>query len=96
MKKHYVRAIFNIACNWEGVPPVYRVYVNNELFAERLWRWSDNTVIQEILQLEVVPGKYDVKLEAVDPCLAKFVTSNHKIEVGPAHWNDPETIKVEL
>ncbi len=95
MEKHYVRAVFNLACNWEGVPPVYRIYVNDELFTERLWRWNDNTVIREILQLEVPPGKYHVRVEALEPCLANFITSNHGIEAGPAHWKSPEIIKVK-
>ena len=34
MTKQFVRVLANVNCEWEGLNPVYRVYVNDELFAE--------------------------------------------------------------
>ena len=40
MTRQYVRVVCNVACEWEGLPPIYRVYVNDELFTER-WALED-------------------------------------------------------
>ena len=81
----FVRALFDIDCDWEGLPPSYRVYVNDELFAERTWAWTD-CYLTEMLQIQAPPGKYHVRIEKVGPSLAEFRTANHRIEHGPACW----------
>lgn len=95
MEKYYVRATFDLACEWEGVPPVYRIYVNDELFVERLWRWYDDIHLREILQLQIPIGKYHVRVEPVQPCLATFITTNHRIEEGPGFWKNNQVIWVK-
>ena len=42
MSKKFVRVLADVDCEWEGLMPSYRVYVNDELFAERTWRWTDS------------------------------------------------------
>jgi hypothetical protein len=81
----FVRAVFDIDCDWEGLPPVYRVFVNDELFTERTWIWTDQH-LQEILQIQAVPGRYRVRVESVGPSLSQFRVWNHRIEHGPAAW----------
>lgn len=85
MDSVYVRAVFDIDCDWEGLPPVYRLFVNDELFAERAWIWTD-AYLREILQIQAPPGRYSVRLESVGPNLANFTMRNHRIELGPASW----------
>jgi hypothetical protein len=85
MQNVYVRAVFEIDCDWEGLPPVYRVFVGDELFSERVWVWTDHH-LEEILQIEAPPGRYSVRVEPVGPSLSKFRTWNHRIEHGPATW----------
>ncbi len=58
--KTYVCLEAEIHCNWNEAPPVYRTYVNDELFAERTFIWT-NVYLVETLQLAVVPGKYWIK-----------------------------------
>ena len=94
MSTQFVKAIFDIDCDWEGLPPVYRVYVNEELFTEREWVWTDHYVT-ETLQIEAPAGKYKITLVPVKPCLAKFNTKNHKIGHGSAVWLDPETLEIK-
>ena len=89
----YVRAVFEIDCDWEGLPPVYRVFVNDELFSERTWIWCDQH-LQEILQIQAPPGKYTVRVESVGPSLARFRTWNHHIEHGPARWYKGGMIRI--
>lgn len=93
MNAVFVRAVFDLDCDWEGLPPVYRIYVNDELFAEREWRWTD-CYLHEILQIQGVPGTYRVSVQPVGPQIANFRSTNHRIEHGPAHWLDQTTLEI--
>lgn len=93
--QHYIRVSFDLDCDWDGLPPVYRIYVEGELFAEREWCWTEHYT-QEILQIQATPGVYVVELAVVRPSLAKFRTSNHKVEHGNAIWIDDTRIKIPL
>lgn len=85
MDKFFIKAHFDIHCEWSGITPAYRIYVNDELFAERTWRWTD-CYLQEVLQIEAEPGRYRVRLEPVLPTLASFKVRNHVVEFGRAQW----------
>jgi len=89
----YIRAVFDLDCIWEGLRPIYRIYVNDELFAEREWRWTD-CYLEEILQIQARPGRYLVRLEPVGPQIAEFRITNHRIAHGPAKWVDPHTLEI--
>lgn len=93
METKFVKAVFDIDCDWAGLPPVYRVYVNDELFTERTWIWTDN-YLEEILQIQAVPGRYRIKLESVGPDLAKFTVGNHRIEYGSGQWISADCIEI--
>lgn len=84
MSKSYVRVLCDVYCDWEGLPPIYRVYVNDELFAERTWTWTDY-YLEEMLQLEAEPGKYAVRYELVPPHLAELTVKNMRVDEGPAN-----------
>ena len=94
METQFIRAVFDLNCDWEGLPPVYRVYLDHELFAEREWRWTD-CYLQEILQIQAPPGRYHVRLETVGPTLARFHAHNHRIEHGAARWIDDQYIEIQ-
>ncbi len=89
----FVKACFDLDCEWEGLAPVYRIYVNDELFAERTWRWTD-CKLKEILQISAPPGKYTVRLDPVGPQISKFKTSNHHVEYGPGAWTNTNTLEI--
>jgi hypothetical protein len=82
--QHYVKALFNLDCEWSGAVPAYRIYVNDELFAERSWIWREH-YLEEMLQIQAIPGKYSVRVESLD-ATAKFTTSDFRIGHGPAKW----------
>lgn len=92
----YIQAVFDVVCYWERQPPIYRIYVNNELFAEREWRQPSGSRLQQILQLNVPLGKYDMRLESVGANPGQFQISNCKIAHGPAVWKDNFRIWVRL
>lgn len=89
----FVKAVFNLDCDWEGLPPVYRVYVNDELFAERTWRWTDS-YLEEMLQISAPPGQYHIRVESVGPSLAHFRASNHRVAYGPGQWIRTDTLEI--
>ena len=93
METHFVRAVFDLDCDWEGLSPVYRVYVRDELFAEREWRWTD-CYLEEILQIQAPAGVYAVRIEPLTPNLARFRAHGHRVEHGPARWIDSEHIEI--
>ena len=95
METYFVYAVFDLSCEWQGSPPVYRIYVNDEMFAERQWRWEKHFYLEEILQMQVPPGKYTVTVEPVDPYVAQFTVSNNRINHGPAWWKKRHRIIVQ-
>jgi hypothetical protein len=93
MNKTFVRVIADVDCVWEGLPPTYRVFVNNELFAERTWDWT-NSRLEEMLQIEAEPGKYLIKYELVPPHLAHLHASNLRIDYGPASIKNGTLLRI--
>ena len=57
MSKKFVRVLCDVDCDWEGLDPIYRVYVNDELFTERTWRWTD-MYLSEMIPINAEPGEY--------------------------------------
>lgn len=84
MSRKYVRILCDVDCDWEGLPPNYRVYVNDELFTERTWIWT-NEYLEEAIQIEAEPGEYDISYELVPPHLATIKVSNMRIDEGPGY-----------
>ena len=82
MTKTTVRLVCDVNCDWEGLQPTYRAYVNDELFAERTWTWTDD-YLEEMLQIEAEPGKYRIRYELVPPNLAEITASNFRVDFGP-------------
>jgi hypothetical protein len=82
MTKQFVRVLCDVDCEWESFNPIYRAYVNDELFAERTWRWTD-MYLQEALQIEAEPGEYCIRFELVPPHLAQLQVTNVRVDYGP-------------
>ena len=93
MSKKFVRVLADVDCDWEGLMPSYRVYVNDELFAERTWRWTDS-YLEEMLQIEAEPGDYRLLWELVQPCLAQLTVTNVRVDQGPASVKNNELLRI--
>jgi hypothetical protein len=93
MSKKFVRVLADVDCEWEGLMPSYRVYVNDELFAERTWRWTD-CYLEEMLQIEAEPGKYWLRWELVKPCLAKLSVTNVRVDYGPGRVKNNVLLRI--
>ena len=94
MGKHYVKVKCNICIDWHGQPPVYRGYVNDELFTERTYDWPENFYLVETLQLQVDPGKYAIKFHLVDEESATLKVENMHVAEGPAFIKSGWLLKV--
>jgi hypothetical protein len=93
MSKKFVRVLADVDCEWEGLEPIYRVYVNDELFVERTWRWTD-CYLEEMLQIEAEPGKYRLRWELVPPHLARLIVKNLRVDYGPANIKNKELLRI--
>jgi len=89
-----VRVLADVDCEWEGLMPTYRVYVNDELFTERTWRWTDH-YLEEMLQIEAEPGKYWLRWELVKPCLAKLSVTNVRVDLGPGRVKNNVLLRIQ-
>jgi hypothetical protein len=94
MSKKFVQILADVDCEWEGLMPTYRVYVNDELFAERTWRWTDAS-LEEMLQIEAEPGKYHLRWELVPPCLATLSVTNVRVIVGPGNIKNNCLLRIQ-
>ena len=68
---------------WPGPGPVaYRLYVNHELFAERI---IDNrkSFIKELLFLKAPLGKYNIRIEKLYPDDSKIQIKRAEVIEGP-------------
>ena len=83
MARQFIRLLCDVACEWEGLAPIYRAYVNDELFAERTWCWTD-CYLEELFQIEAEPGEYTIRYELVPPHLATLTVKNMRVDYGPA------------
>ena len=93
MSRRSVQVLCDVDCEWEGLPPNYRVYVNDELFAERTWIWT-NERLEELLQISAEPGEYSITYELVPPHLATLKILDIRVVEGSAEIIAPQTLKI--
>lgn len=93
MQTHYVRVLCDIHCKSNGPEPRYRVYVDDELFAERTWIWRD-CYLEEALQIEAPVGKYPLRFELVEPESGRLKVKNIRVDHGPAVLHKGDILEV--
>ncbi len=81
----------DVYAKWNINPPMYRVYVNDELFNERNYRWQPSEYITEILQIQAQPGEYSVRIENLG---GEFETRKLRCSYGSAEIVDNETFRI--
>lgn len=84
MQTEFVNAVCDVYIKWKGGPPPrYRVYVNNELFMERTWIWTDR-YLEEHIPIQAPPGHYEIRYELLDAEEARLKIRNLRVNEGPA------------
>ena len=55
---------FDVHCHWSETPPIYRIYVDNDMIVERTFGWPGyNVYIQENMVCDLAPGVHCVRIE---------------------------------
>lgn len=94
MIKQFISVLADVNCEWEGLNPSYRVYVNEEMFTERTWLWTDE-YLEEELQIYAPPGEYQLRWELVWPHLAKLTVRNIRINNGHGKVLDNQRVRIK-
>ena len=82
MTAEHVLVKCDVYCDWQDQPPVYRLFVGNELFTERTYIWQEQ-YLEELIPVYAEPGKYEIRYELVPPSHAKITIKNMRVDSGP-------------
>ena len=88
MSKQFIRVLCDVQCNWSGEIPRYRLYVNDELFAERNYVWINEQYLEELIQIDATTGEYPIRYELLAHDNAELIVSNMRIDYGNAEINN--------
>jgi hypothetical protein len=81
--KQFVQVLCDVDCEWQLPHPRYRVFVNNEMFAEREWRWTNST-LEELIQIQAEPGQYVIGYQLLPHESAELKVKNLRVTHGSA------------
>ena len=65
MSKKAIIVQADLECDVLGPAPTYRAWLDQELFAERTWRFESHQGIEEIWQIRARPGRYRLRYELI-------------------------------
>ena len=82
MQSAFIKVQFDLKCHWDGFGPEYRIFVNDELFVERVFRVKSPNYYIEMLQVISTPGRYRIRLEIISQFENDLTISNTRIEYG--------------
>ena len=75
-----VHVTFELWCEWSNSPPVYRIYINDELLTERDYFFDNKEVyLEEHAPLLTSAGAHYLKIVNLTPKDGDFVIKNFKI-----------------
>ena len=83
----------DVVCDWNGKAPIYRAWVNDELFAERTWDWRD-VMLQECFQIRAPAGKYIIWYQLVHPQQAVLTVNNWRVILGPGRIDNKGNLEI--
>ena len=93
MTQQFVRIIADVHCDCApDQRPIYRLYVNDELFTERTWIWQ-NVYLEEVIPILADPGDYAIRYELVPGTAAGLNIQNLRIAEGFATIQD-STVRI--
>lgn len=93
MSHKFVSVLCDVDCTWDLEKPIYRVFVNNELFTERTWIWKDY-YLEEMLPISAKPGQYRIRFELMNPHSCTLITNNLRIDQGQARIFDNNMLEI--
>jgi len=75
-----------------GQVPKYRLYINEELFSERLWKFEPGEYLSEQLFVKKQPGTYRITIESLSE--QRFKLRNLRCAYGKAEVVNNEVFKL--
>jgi hypothetical protein len=72
----------------------YRVWVNDELFQERRWRWGQDYYLQEVMAIRAEPGRYQIRFETVAGDSGSVRVENFRVVEGPAQIDQQGILEI--
>ena len=82
MSREHVLVKADVYCDWQNQPPVYRLFVGDELFVERTYIWQEQ-YLEELIPVYAKPGEYHIRYELVRPNRATINIKNMRVSEGP-------------
>jgi hypothetical protein len=82
MQTYFLQIRCDVTAKVHNQPFRYRAYINNELFAERTWIWT-NCYLEESFQIQATPGVYPIRFETVDDSNGRIKVRNYRVITGP-------------
>ena len=88
------RITLDVHGHWDDKPPVYRIYVNNDLLTERTFGWPQYKIfIRENMVCDLEPGIQKLRIENVTG-YGRFIVDNLTVEgrtdaLHPNHGTEP-------
>lgn len=79
MKTRAARVVCEVHCEWNQIPPKYRLFVNDELFVERTYIWKD-FYLDEDIPIEAPPGIYQIRYELLGDSGCSIKIKNVRVE----------------
>lgn len=74
--------------------PRYRVWVRDEMFTERQWRWTNNECLEEQIGVRGDPGQYPVRIEMVPGWPGDVAVTNWRVVEGPGRVDDQGCLEI--
>jgi hypothetical protein len=88
MTQQFVRVLADVHCDCApDQRPIYRLYVDDELFTERTWIWQ-NVYLEEVIPILAEPGDYVIRYELVPGTTAGLNIQNLRVAEGSATIQD--------
>ena len=82
MTAEHVLVKCDVYCDWQNQPPVYRLFVGDELFTERTYIWREQ-YLEELIPVYAEPGEYHIHYELVPPNTGTLRIKNLHVSKGP-------------
>lgn len=82
MSKKSIIVQADVVCEAVGPAPIYRAWLDQELFAERAWRFESHQSLEEIWQIRARPGRYRLRYDLTGP--GRLTVTNWQVVRGSA------------
>ena len=95
MKAKSVQVLCDVYIKNHGEDTRYRLFVNDEMFAERTWLWTEH-YLEEVIVVRARPGHYPIRYELVEPAFGRLKIRNVRIgtESDPAVIHDEQILEI--